>query len=75
MRNNVGYTENICPNCGNTVLIDNDRKIGVCMACAEIVGNEGYSGPRTESGCSVALAVILLIILSPFVLIGCLLSL
>lgn len=68
-----GYTENTCPNCGNTVLIPNDRKTGVCMSCGEFVGNDGWYGYAQGKnwGCMETLGLIGLLIGMPFLLISC----
>jgi len=69
------YTENVCPNCGNIVLIYDDKKVDVCMACGEFVGNSGWIGyrdGRSHFGCFHIFIIILFLLMLPIALIGCL---
>ena len=68
-----GYSENVCPNCGNIVPIRNDKKVDVCMACGEWVGNDGWYGyahGKTD-GCATAIGILIAIFAIPVLLIGC----
>ena len=69
---NYEYTYNWCPKCGYVLRINNKYKTQVCLNCGTWVVNYGYEGFNKESkGCTSLFYIIALVIMLPFVLIGC----